>query len=94
MKKAVAYNLINGHVPSFISDGGYYPNESEKLIGVTIDNPELPNDIVIFDTLQDLTLYLNSYKIIWQAPSDPTWVNYQPDTPLQAAEFIWQKLTS
>lgn len=94
MKYAVAYTLLEGHTPDFISDGGYYENADLVLVGVTTDNPILPDDITIFNTIEELTIYLNLFKALWQQPGDPTWVNYVPDTPLQAAEFIWQKLTS
>jgi len=93
MKLAVAYTLTEGHVPNYILDGGYYEDSNGNLIGVTIDNPTLPDNITIFETIEELTAYLDSYKLLWQQPSNPTWIGYQPDTPTQAAEFIWQKLT-
>jgi len=94
MKQVVTYQLENGSTPAYIAEGGYYPNADRVLVGVTVDQANLPAGLTIFETLGDLTVYLASYKDYWQAPSDPTWVDYQPDTPLQAAEFIWQKLTS
>ena len=37
MRKIVNYKLVNGTVPEFIENGGYFPNESGFMIGITKD---------------------------------------------------------
>jgi hypothetical protein len=35
--KIVKYQLDNGTIPTWIEDGGYYPDPNEVMIGATVD---------------------------------------------------------
>ena len=35
--KIVKYQLDNGTIPTWIEDGGYYPDPTEVMIGATVD---------------------------------------------------------
>ena len=44
--KFIKYKLINGKVPDYIVDGGYYP-DGEYLHGFALDNVETPDGVVV-----------------------------------------------
>jgi len=88
--KIVKYKLEAGHIPSWIDDGGYYPDTSEVMIGATVDSSsevglgELASEA-------DVKTYLDTYTSTWtdQDPSDPTAT--VPFDQTQAAAGIWSK---
>ena len=89
-KKLVKYQLENGSIPSNISDGGYYPDGSEVMLGVTIDNPSTTFLGEITSTTDTVT-YLNSYTSDWTQydPATDTDVPFDQDA---AAANLWSKI--
>jgi hypothetical protein len=80
-KKIIKYKLTEeGTIPSFIQEGGMFPSslnsENVELIGISLDDVELPNDVVVYETQESLVNYLNSlpYDIV--------------ETPLTIAERV------
>ena len=72
--KIVKYKLTDaGTIPTWIDDGGYYPDSSEVMIGATVDGSsevglgELASEA-------DVKTYLDSYTSTWTEvdPSDPS----------------------
>lgn len=45
MRKLLKYKLLNGTIPSYIDDGGYFP-DGDWLVGISVhlDDKELPKD--------------------------------------------------
>ena len=89
--KIVKYTLTNqGTIPTWIEDGGYYPDPSEVMIGATVDGSsevglgELASEA-------DVKTYLDSYTSTWtdEDPSDPDAT--VPFNQTQAAAGIWSK---
>ena len=88
--KIVKYQLEGGTIPSWIEDGGYYPDPSEVMIGATVDGSsevglgELASEA-------DVKTYLDSYTSSWtdEDPSDPDAT--VPFNQTQAAAGIWSK---
>ena len=88
--KIVKYQLEAGHIPSWIEDGGYYPDPSEIMIGATVDGSsevglgELASEA-------DVKTYLDSYTSSWteEDPSDPSAT--VPFDQAAAATNIWSK---
>ena len=89
--KIVKYTLTNqGTIPSWIDDGGYYPDSSEVMIGATVDGSsevglgELASEA-------DVKTYLDTYTSSWteQDPSDPDVTI--PFNQTTAATYIWSK---
>ena len=71
--KIVKYKLTDaGTIPTWIDDGGYYPDTSEVMIGATVDGSsevglgELASEA-------DVKTYLDTYTSSWteQDPNDP-----------------------
>lgn len=91
--KIVKYKLTDaGTIPTWIEDGGYYPDTSEVMIGATVDGSsevglgELASEA-------DVKTYLDSYTSTW------TEQDYSSDDPnatvpfdqATAATNIWSK---
>ena len=91
--KIVKYQLeADGTIPTWIDDGGYYPDSSEIMIGATVDNSsevglgELASEA-------DVKTYLDTYTSSWTQPDngsdDPNAT--VPFDQTQAATHIWSK---
>ena len=89
--KIVKYTLTNqGTIPTWIEDGGYYPDSEEVMIGATVDGSsevglgELASEA-------DVKTYLDSYTSLWtdEDPSDPNATI--PFNQTTAATYIWSK---
>ena len=90
--KIVKYQLEAGHIPSWIDDGGYYPDSSEVMIGATVDGSsevglgELASEA-------DVKTYLDSYTSSW-TEDDPSSDDPDATVPFDqatAATNIWSK---
>ena len=91
--KIVKYKLDGGTtIPSWIEDGGYYPDPTEIMIGATVDGSsevglgELASEA-------DVKTYLDSYTSTW-TDDDPS--SDDPDATIPfnqttAATYIWSK---
>ena len=86
--KIVKYQLDNGTIPTWIEDGGYYPDPTEIMIGATVDGSsetglgELVNEAAIKS-------YLNSYASDWKDIDDN---GNEIDFDIDAAvERMWNK---
>ena len=90
--KIVKYQLDNGTIPTWIEDGGYYPDPNEVMIGATVDGSsevglgELASEA-------DVETYLDTYTSTWTEPDensdDPNAT--VPFDQAQAASYIWSK---
>lgn len=66
-KKVISYKLTEaGTIPLYVEDGGYLPKNSNDtvnmvLIGISVDEPTLPENVVVYETEADLVAYLDSY---------------------------------
>ena len=91
--KIVKYKLTDaGTIPTWIDDGGYYPDPSEVMIGATVDGSsevglgELASEA-------DVKTYLDSYTSTW-TEEDPGSDNPDATVPFDqaaAAANIWSK---
>ena len=91
--KIVKYKLEdNGTIPTWIDDGGYYPDPSEVMIGATVDGSsevglgELASEA-------DVKTYLDSYTSTW-TDEDPSSNDPDATVPFDqaaAAANIWSK---
>ena len=91
--KIVKYKLEdNGTIPTWIDDGGYYPDPSEVMIGATVDGSsevglgELASEA-------DVKTYLDSYTSLW---TERDMNSEDPDATVPfdqaaAATNIWSK---
>jgi len=87
----VKYNLTkDGHTPSYIIDGGYFPKTNNKqspqdldLIGISSGNKALKE----FKTLEELINYFNTYTEGWKQNDYDNTAWSQTDN----AEIIWRK---
>ena len=98
--KIIKYNLTaDGTIPTYISDGGYYPKpnggsspQDWDMIGATVDGSsevglgELASEA-------DVKTYLDSYTSLWtdrdESSSDPNVTI--PFNQTAAATYIWSK---
>ena len=91
--KIVKYTLTNqGTIPTWIEDGGYYPDPSEVMIGATVDG----SDEVGLGELAseaDVKTYLDTYTSSWtekdESSDDPSAT--VPFDQTQAATYVWSK---
>ena len=91
--KIVKYKLeSNGTIPTWIDDGGYYPDTSEVMIGATVDGSsevglgELASEA-------DVKTYLDTYTSTW-TDDDPSSEDPNATVPFDqatAATNIWSK---
>ena len=91
--KIVKYKLDGGTtIPSWIEDGGYYPDPTEIMIGATVDG----SDEVGLGELAseaDVKTYLDSYTSSW-TEDDPSSDDPDATVPFDqatAATNIWSK---
>ena len=91
--KIVKYKLDGGTtIPSWIEDGGYYPDPTEIMIGATVDG----SDEVGLGELAseaDVKTYLDTYTSSWTEP-DPSSEDPDATVPFNqttAATYIWSK---
>ena len=91
--KIVKYKLTDaGTIPTWIDDGGYYPNSEEVMIGATVDGSsevglgELASEA-------DVKTYLDSYTSSWteQDPSSNDPNATVPFDQAAAATYVWSK---
>lgn len=90
--KIVKYQLDNGTIPTWIEDGGYYPDPTEIMIGATVDGS---SEVGLGELASqaDVETYLDTYTSTWtEDANDPN----NPDATVpfdqaQAASYIWSK---
>ena len=86
--KIVKYQLEGGKIPSWIDDGGYYPDPSEVMIGATVDGSDETGLGELADEAAVKT-YLDSYTSDWKVTrADGTEEDFNQTT---AAAGIWAK---
>ena len=91
--KIVKYKLTDaGTIPTWIDDGGYFPDTSEVMIGATVDG----SDEVGLGELAseaDVKTYLDTYTSSWtekdESSDDPSAT--VPFDQAAAATYIWSK---
>ena len=88
--KIVKYQLEGGRIPSWIDDGGYYPDPSEIMIGATVDGSS-ETGLGELASEADVKTYLDSYTSSWteEDPNDPDAT--VPFNQTTAATHIWSK---
>ena len=88
--KIVKYQLANGTIPTWIEDGGYYPDPTEIMIGATVDGS---SEVGLGELVSQSAVetYLDTYTSTWTQP-DPNDPNATvPFDQAQAASYIWSK---
>jgi len=90
--KIVKYQLEAGRIPSWIDDGGYYPDPSEIMIGATVDGSN-ETGLGELASEADVKTYLDSYTSSWTeqdlSSDDPSAT--VPFDQTAAATHIWSK---
>ena len=89
--KIVKYRLEdNGTIPTWIDDGGYFPDTSEVMIGATVDGSD-ETGLGELASEADVKTYLDTYTSSWteQDPNDPNAT--VPFNQATAATNIWSK---
>jgi len=90
--KIVKYQLDNGTIPTWIEDGGYYPDSNEVMIGATVDGSD-ETGLGELASEADVKTYLDTYTSSWTEPDessdDPNAT--VPFDQTQAATYIWSK---
>ena len=90
--KIVKYQLEGGRIPSWIEDGGYYPDPSEIMIGATVDGSD-ETGLGELASEADVKTYLDTYTSSWteqdESSDDPNAT--VPFDQTQAATYIWSK---
>ena len=90
--KIVKYQLEAGHIPSWIEDGGYYPDPSEIMIGATVDGSN-ETGLGELASEADVKTYLDTYTSSWtekdESSDDPSAT--VPFDQTAAAAGIWSK---
>ena len=87
--KIVKYKLTDaGTIPTWIDDGGYYPDPSEVMIGATTDGS---SEIGLGELASeaDVKNYLDTYTSDWTETDIEG--NETPFDQTQAAAGIWSK---
>ena len=90
--KIVKYQLDNGTIPTWIEDGGYYPDPTEIMIGATVDgSSETGLGELVSESAVET--YLDTYTSTWtEDANDPNNPNATvPFDQAQAASYIWSK---
>ena len=90
--KIVKYQLDNGTIPTWIEDGGYYPDPTEIMIGATVDGS---SEVGLGELVSQSAVetYLDTYTSTW-TEQDPDSDNPDATVPFdqaQAASYIWSK---
>ena len=91
--KIVKYTLTNqGTFPTWIEEGGYYPNSEEVMIGATVDGSD-ETGLGELASEADVKTYLDTYTSSWTeddpSSDDPTAT--VPFDQATAATHIWSK---
>ena len=89
--KIVKYQLTNqGTIPTWIEDGGYYPDSEEVMNGATIDGSD-QTGLGELASEADVKTYLDTYTSTWtdRDPSNPDATI--PFDQAAAAAGIWSK---
>jgi hypothetical protein len=88
--KIVKYQLANGTIPTWIEDGGYYPDPNEVMIGATVDGSTETGEGELVSQ-SAVETYLDTYTSTWTEddPNDPDAT--VPFDQAQAASYIWSK---
>ena len=90
--KIVKYQLDNGTIPTWIEDGGYYPDPTEIMIGATVDGS---SEVGLGELVSQSAVetYLDTYTSTW-TEDDPNSDDPNATVPFdqaQAASYIWSK---
>ena len=91
--KIVKYQLDGGMtIPSWIEDGGYFPNSEEVMIGATVDGSD-ETGLGELASEADVKTYLDTYTSSWTEPDESS---EDPDATVPfdqtaAATHIWSK---
>jgi len=90
--KIVKYQLDNGTIPTWIGDGGYYPDPTEIMIGATVDGS---SEVGLGELVSQSAVetYLDTYTSTW-TEQDPNSEDPNATVPFdqaQAASYIWSK---
>ena len=90
--KIVKYQLEGGKIPSWIDDGGYYPDPSEVMIGATVDGSD-ETGLGELASEADVKTYLDTYTSSWteQDPDSNDPAATVPFDQTRAATHIWSK---
>ena len=90
--KIVKYQLVNGTIPTWIADGGYYPDPNEVMIGATVDGSTETGEGELVSQ-SAVETYLDTYTSTWtEDANDPNDPNATvPFDQAQAASYIWSK---
>lgn len=96
-KKVISYKLVNGTIPEYVSDGGYFPKDSEDvstmvLLGVSTDNPTLPEGVTEYADEAAVIAYLNTYTADWKSIDPRSYEELGPWSQEDAAAFLFSKL--
>ena len=67
--KIVKYQLEAGRIPSWIEDGGYYPDSNEVMIGATVDGSS-ETGLGELASEADVKTYLDTYTSSWTEPDE------------------------
>ena len=87
--KIVKYTLTNqGTIPTWIEDGGYFPDPSEVMIGATVDGSD-ETGLGELASEADVKTYLDTYTSSWTEPDGEG--NETPFDQTAAATYIWSK---
>ena len=86
--KIVKYQLEAGRIPSWIDDGGYYPDPSEIMIGATVDGSD-ETGLGELASEADVKTYLDTYTSSWTEQDGEG--NETPFDQTAAATHIWSK---
>lgn len=91
--KIVKYKLDGGKtIPTWIDDGGYFPDTSEVMIGATVDgSSEVGLGELVSEA--DVKTYLDTYTSSW-TERDMNSEDQDATVPFdqtQAATYIWSK---
>ena len=91
--KIVKYKLTDaGTIPTWIDDGGYFPDTSEVMIGATVDGSD-ETGLGEIASEADVKTYLDTYTSSWteqdESSNDPSAT--VPFDQTQAATYIWSK---
>ncbi len=88
--KIVKYQLEGGTIPTWIEDGGYYPDPNEVMIGATVDGSTETGEGELVSQ-SAVETYLDTYTSTWteEDATDPDAT--VPFDQAQAASYIWSK---
>ena len=88
--KIVKYKLTDaGTIPTWIDDGGYYPDPSEVMIGATVDGSSEVG-LAELASEADVKTYLDSYTSTWVQQNGAS-DEEVPFDQTAAAANIWSK---